>query len=60
MLTLAITTEESLIDFRELIGQHSGENMAAAIWETVEMSGLLGRVSLLHVLIKIFVERPGI
>ncbi|KAJ7852892.1 hypothetical protein B0H14DRAFT_3136986 [Mycena olivaceomarginata] len=43
VLTLAITTEESLIDFRELIGQHSGENMAAAIWETVEMSGLLGR-----------------
>ncbi|KAJ7925747.1 hypothetical protein B0H13DRAFT_2567838 [Mycena leptocephala] len=44
VLTLAITTEESLIDFRELIGQHSGENMAAAIWETVEILGLLGRL----------------
>ncbi|KAJ6619137.1 hypothetical protein B0H10DRAFT_1794035, partial [Mycena sp. CBHHK59/15] len=34
--------EESLIDFRELIGQHSGENMAAAVWETVEKFGLEG------------------
>ncbi|KAF8187255.1 hypothetical protein K438DRAFT_1443787, partial [Mycena galopus ATCC 62051] len=31
---------ECLIDFRELIGQHSGENMAAAVWETVERFGL--------------------
>ncbi|KAJ7890217.1 hypothetical protein B0H13DRAFT_2277135 [Mycena leptocephala] len=46
VLTLAITTEESLIDFCELIGQHSGENMTAAIWETVEMFGLLGRNSI--------------
>lgn len=37
--------EESLIDFRELIGQHTGENMAAAVWETVEKFGLEGRVS---------------
>ncbi|KAJ6526108.1 hypothetical protein B0H19DRAFT_880244, partial [Mycena capillaripes] len=28
--------EECLIDFREFIGQHSGENMAAAVWKTVE------------------------
>ncbi|KAJ7760674.1 hypothetical protein DFH07DRAFT_740607, partial [Mycena maculata] len=39
--------EECLIDFRELIGQHSGENMAAAVWETVEKFGLVGRVSFL-------------
>ncbi|KAJ7920974.1 hypothetical protein B0H13DRAFT_1579586, partial [Mycena leptocephala] len=32
--------EECLIDFRELVGQHSGENMAAAVWETVEKFGL--------------------
>ncbi|KAJ6603668.1 hypothetical protein B0H10DRAFT_1673306, partial [Mycena sp. CBHHK59/15] len=32
--------EESVIDFHELIGQHSGENMAAAVWETVEKFGL--------------------
>ncbi|KAF8183886.1 hypothetical protein K438DRAFT_1599141, partial [Mycena galopus ATCC 62051] len=36
--------EESLIDFRELIGQHSGENMASAVWETVTTFGLKGRV----------------
>ncbi|KAJ7112850.1 hypothetical protein C8R43DRAFT_829099, partial [Mycena crocata] len=38
--------EECLIDFRELIGTHSGENMAAAVWETVEKFGLKGRASL--------------
>ncbi|KAJ6525049.1 hypothetical protein DFH09DRAFT_888882, partial [Mycena vulgaris] len=32
--------EEWLIDFRELVGQHSGENMAATVWETVEKFGL--------------------
>jgi hypothetical protein len=37
-------SEECLIDFRELIGEHSGENMAAAVWETVEKFGLIGRV----------------
>ncbi|KAF7333142.1 Transposase-like protein [Mycena venus] len=36
--------EECLIDFRELVGQHSGENMAAAVWKTVEDFGLKGRV----------------
>ncbi|KAJ7926484.1 hypothetical protein B0H13DRAFT_1576822, partial [Mycena leptocephala] len=28
--------EECLIDFRELVGAHSGENMALAVWETIE------------------------
>ncbi|KAJ7096875.1 hypothetical protein C8R44DRAFT_538099, partial [Mycena epipterygia] len=37
--------EECLIDFRELIGEHSGENMAAAVWETVEKFGLIGRIT---------------
>jgi hypothetical protein len=37
--------EECLIDFREFIGQHSGENMAAAVWKTVEDFKLKGRVS---------------
>ncbi|KAJ6603842.1 hypothetical protein B0H10DRAFT_1718965, partial [Mycena sp. CBHHK59/15] len=32
--------EECLIDFRELIGEHSGEKMAAAVWEIVEKFGL--------------------
>jgi hypothetical protein len=33
-----------LIDFRELVGGHSGENMAEAVWQTLETYGLLGRV----------------
>jgi hypothetical protein len=42
-----ITTEELLIDFRELIGEHSGENMAEAVWATLELYSLIGRVSFL-------------
>jgi hypothetical protein len=38
-------TEELLIDFRELLGEHSGENMAEAVWETLVMYGIEGRVS---------------
>ena len=41
-------TEELLIDFRELIGEHSGENMAEAVWATMELYGLVGKVSFLH------------
>lgn len=37
--------EEMLIDFREIIGEHSGENLAHAVWETMELYGLKGRVS---------------
>ncbi|KAJ6572626.1 hypothetical protein B0H10DRAFT_1667163, partial [Mycena sp. CBHHK59/15] len=38
--------EECLIDFRKLVGQHSGENMAAAaaVWETVKKFRLVGRI----------------
>lgn len=42
---LHILTEELLIDFRELIGEHSGENMAEAVWATMELYGLVGKVS---------------
>jgi hypothetical protein len=37
-------TEELLIDFRELLGEHSGENIAEAVWETLVMYGIEGRV----------------
>ncbi|THU97090.1 hypothetical protein K435DRAFT_663241, partial [Dendrothele bispora CBS 962.96] len=37
---------EILIDFRELIGEHSGENMADAVWETLEKFGINNRVSI--------------
>jgi hypothetical protein len=44
---IAIVAEECLIDFRELIGQYSGENMAAAVWDTVQSFGITGRVNLI-------------
>ena len=39
-----LVAEELLIDFRELLGEHSGENMAEAVWETLAMYGIEGRV----------------
>ncbi|KAF9546590.1 hypothetical protein CPC08DRAFT_617387, partial [Agrocybe pediades] len=36
--------EELLIDFRELIGEHSGENMAEAVWETLTSLGIEDRI----------------
>ncbi|KAI0685699.1 hypothetical protein BC835DRAFT_1251961, partial [Cytidiella melzeri] len=32
--------EELLINFWELSGEHSGENMAEAVWATLELYGL--------------------
>ncbi|KAJ7725281.1 hypothetical protein DFH07DRAFT_722948, partial [Mycena maculata] len=32
--------EELLIDFQELIGVHSGDNMADIVWATLERYGL--------------------
>ena len=43
-MSLISFTEELLIDFRELVGEHSGENMAEAVWETLTQYGLIGRV----------------
>jgi hypothetical protein len=40
----SVISEELLIDFRELIGEHSGENMAEAVWATMELYNLVGRV----------------
>jgi hypothetical protein len=45
MILSEIFSEECLIDFRELRGEHSGENMANAVWETLENYGIEGRVS---------------
>ena len=38
-------SEELLIDFWELVGTHTGENMAHTVFETMELFGLEGRVS---------------
>ncbi|SJK99091.1 uncharacterized protein ARMOST_02377 [Armillaria ostoyae] len=36
--------EDLLIDFRELIGRHTGENMAEAVWDTLTLYGLRDKV----------------
>ncbi|EEB92505.1 hypothetical protein MPER_08973, partial [Moniliophthora perniciosa FA553] len=36
--------EELLIDFCPLVGEHSGENMAAVVWETMEKYGITGKI----------------
>lgn len=36
--------EEVLIDFQEIIGEHSGANLAAAVWRTLEYYGLTKKV----------------
>jgi hypothetical protein len=38
--------EELLIDFHELVGEHSGENLAHAVYDTLNMYGLKDPVSL--------------
>jgi len=45
--------EELLIDFHELIGEHSGENMADAVYETMKMYNLQGKVNHLFVIIHV-------
>jgi hypothetical protein len=45
-----ISPEELLIDFRELLGEHSGENLAHAVYDTLNTYGLKGCVSLRFVL----------
>ena len=37
--------EELLIDFRKLIGEHSGKNMAEAVYETLQLYELKDKVS---------------
>ena len=44
LLVPNLIIEELLIDFRELIGEHSGENLAEAVWKMMELYGLVGRV----------------
>jgi hypothetical protein len=37
-------TEELLVDFKEIHGEHSGENLAKLVWETMQMYGLEDKV----------------
>ena len=45
--------EELLINFHELFREHLDNNMAEAIWQTMELYGLIGRICVsqsIHVL----------
>jgi len=41
---LIFCVEELLIDFHELMEAHSGKNMAAIVWSTLELYGIENRV----------------
>jgi hypothetical protein len=43
-LMLTDFIEEVLIDFKEIVGAHTGENMANLVWETMILYGLKGKV----------------
>ncbi len=43
---LVIMKEELLIDFCELIGKHTGENMAEAVWEMLMLYALHEKVEI--------------
>jgi hypothetical protein len=38
------SSEELLIDFQELLGEHPGKNMAAVVWSTLETYGIQNKV----------------
>ncbi len=48
-LSLTGILEELLIDFRELEGAHSGENMAEVVWGTLTLYGLREKVRINNV-----------
>jgi hypothetical protein len=41
---LILFAVELLIDFQEIIGEHSGENMATAVWTTLETYDIQDKV----------------
>lgn len=43
-------TEELLIDFRELIGEHSGENMADVVWAVLMLYAITDKVNFAHLM----------
>jgi hypothetical protein len=43
-LKLMLCSEEVLVDFKELVGEHSGENLAEIVWSTLEMYGIEKKV----------------
>jgi L-ribulose-5-phosphate 3-epimerase UlaE len=43
---LTLNTEECLVDFIEMHSEHSGENMANLVWDSLEQLGIVTQVSL--------------
>ena len=43
---LIFLSEELLIDFKELIGEHSGENMADIIWGVLNLYRITDKVAI--------------
>ena len=43
-IQLILSSEELLINFQELLGEHSGENMAAVVWSTLETYDIQNKV----------------
>ena len=41
---LRMVSEEVLLDFREITGEHSGENMAHIVFDTLKFYGLEDKV----------------
>ena len=53
-VSLIFHVEELLIDFYELMGAHSGENMAAVVWSTLELYGIENRVHMSTAILTLF------
>lgn len=47
-----LSTEESLIDFHELLGCHCGESLVDAVWDTLCTFGIQGKVNIVLFLIQ--------
>jgi hypothetical protein len=39
------SVEEMLLDFQEIVGEHSSENMASIVWDTLKMYEIEDKVS---------------
>ena len=51
-----VLIEELLIDFRKIIGEHSGENLAHAVYETQKLYGLKGWASIFYFMLNMIPE----
>lgn len=50
--------QELLIDFQEIIGEHSGKNMAQTVWETLIFYGINDKVNHFYYIAFIYLIFP--